>query len=239
MIRPVRHALACLLIFSLVPACAQEPHFTDPPGPDTPEVTAQLGKAKAALESGRADVSAILSDPTYLPLHERPSFRELIRKHARSSRMTIVTPKEPGERLIVTGTLRSKDGRPLGGALVYAYQTSAKGWYSDRAAHYTASSGDDRHARLFGYLTTDPSGRFEITTIRPEGYPQSRAPQHIHLEVYVGGRPKLGTEILFEDDPRMTTEARRLSREAGFYLVPVRRGADGVQRCAVEIRLPE
>lgn len=232
MSHPVRLALACLLIFSLVPACAQEPS-------DAPEVTAQLGKAKAALESGRADVSAVLSDPTYLPLHKHPPFRELIRKHARSSKVTIVTPKEPGKRMVVTGTLRSKDGKPVSGALVYAYQTNAKGLYWDQAVHYAASSGNNQHAHLFGYLAPDPQGRFEITTIRPEGYPQSTIPQHIHLEVYVDGRPKLVTEIQFEDDPRMTTEERRQSRHAGFYLVPVRRGADGVQKCEAEIRLRE
>jgi len=30
---------------------------------------------------------------------------------------------------------------------MYFYQTSAKGWYSDRAAHVKAVAGDAKHAR--------------------------------------------------------------------------------------------
>jgi len=35
----------------------------------------------------------------------------------------------------------------------------------------------------FGYAKTDTSGKFEIHTVKPSGYPQSELPAHIHVEV--------------------------------------------------------
>ena len=214
-----------------------EPRWTEPPGPDTPETQALLERIGKTLESGTADVSAVLTDPAWLPLHERTSFRELIARHAKSPRVKIVTPREPGDRLVVTGMLRQAGGQPLAGALVYVYQTDARGWYSDRAPHFSGGEGDHRHARLFGYLKTGADGRFEVDTIRPQGYPRSTLPQHIHLQVFVDGQSRLVSEINFEDDPRMTPSVRRQSEQSGFYVVPVEHGADGVQRCRVDITL--
>jgi protocatechuate 3,4-dioxygenase beta subunit len=219
------------------PGRSTDTKLTSPPGPDTPEIAEQLAPVREALAAGKADVTTVLTDQAWLPLHERPSFRSLIRTYARSSRIAIVTPQEPGDRLVVTGTVMEPGGKPAGGALVYLYQTSAKGWYSDRAAHYAAQSGDERHARLFGYLKTDGEGRFELSTIRPGGYPQSTLPQHIHIEVFVAGSARLVSEIQFSDDPRLTPEQRRRSTAEGFLIVPVQREANGSQRCTVDVNL--
>jgi protocatechuate 3,4-dioxygenase beta subunit len=97
--------------------------------------------------------------------------------------LTIVTPKEPGQALTIRGRVADRDGRAIKGAQVYVYQTSAKGWYSDRAAHVAAKEGDRKHARLFGYLVSDESGRFQVRTIQPGGYPDSGLPAHIHVEI--------------------------------------------------------
>src|SRR5262249_26019720 len=155
--------------------------FTEPPGQETEAVQKLIDQADAALRSGKS-TTAILTDPSFLSAHEWPRFRKLIRESAQSSQVTIVTPKEPGKTLVVTGRVVDGDGRPLKQAVVYFYQTSAKGWYSDRAAHYKAVAGDARHARLFGYLKTDDEGRFELRTIRPVGYPDTDLPAHIHVE---------------------------------------------------------
>jgi protocatechuate 3,4-dioxygenase beta subunit len=216
---------------------SEEPRFTPPPGPDTPEVQAEIAKLSKLLAAKTVDVSGVLGNPAYQPLHDRPSFRELIRENARGSRVLLVTPGEPGNRLIVTGTVRRSDGKPAAGARVYAYQTSAKGWYSDKAPHVSGNSGDQKHARLFCYLTTDDQGRFEITTIRPGGYPRSTLPSHIHVEV---SRPKGGArvlEILFDDDPRLTPELRQRAATSGDPIAVVQRSADRTERCSVEIAL--
>ena len=73
---------------------------------------------------------------------------------------------------------------PAKDALVYVYQTSAKGWYSARAPHLSGNGGDQGHARLFGYVVADERGRFEVRTIHPQGYPGTELPAHIHVEVF-------------------------------------------------------
>jgi protocatechuate 3,4-dioxygenase beta subunit len=124
-------------------------------------------------------------------------------------------------------------------AVVYAYHTSAQGWYSDRAAHIEAHEGDRKHARLFGYLTTDDEGKFELQTIRPAGYPDTDLPAHIHVEVEPAEKEAgtLVTEIQFDDDPRLTRAWRDRSRKEGFVIAAVEPGKDKVQRVRVELRL--
>lgn len=214
-----------------------EPRFTDPPGPETEESRALIGRARRALESKKTDASGILADPDYLPIHERTEFRQLIRDHARSSTITIVTPTEPGEAMVVTGTIRRKDGSPLKGALIYLYQTSAKGWYSDKAPHISGNSGDFKHARLFGYLRTDDSGRYEIRTIRPGGYPRSTLPQHIHLEIFDGAKSVLVSEVHFDGDPRLTPELRKESAAHGVPIATVSTDADGKQHGVADLTI--
>jgi protocatechuate 3,4-dioxygenase beta subunit len=103
---------------------------------------------------------------------------------------------------------------------------------------YEASGGNqEQSARLFGYLTTDAQGRFEIETIRPGGYPRSDIAQHIHLEIFPRDGSRWITEILFEDDPRVTQETRRWAERARFPIVSVTRGKDGIERCSAELRL--
>ena len=217
----------------------REPKFPPPPPAEETDAARKLiDEAAAALRSGKS-TSDILADPKFLPAHEWPRFRRLIRDQSKSSKVAIVQPKEPGEPLIVSGRVLDKAGQPVKGALVYIYQTSAKGWYSDRAAHVDAHEGDRKHARLFGYMLTDDEGRFELRTIRPAGYPDSDLPAHIHVEVEPPEKKAatLVTEIQFDDDPRLTREWRDRSRKEGFVIAPVAIGSDKTQRLRVELRL--
>ena len=205
---------------------ADSSRFTQPPGEETDAARRSIDQAGTALRGG-SSVTSILTDPSFLPFHEWPRFRSLIRREGRSSLVTIVTPGEPGTPLVVNGRVLDGDDRPVARARIYVYQTSARGWYSDRAAHISGNEGDRKHARLFGYLTTDADGRFEVRTIRPAGYPGSDLPAHIHVEVErPGDSPRtLVTEIQFDDDPRLTSEARRQSNQSGFVIVHVEKGA--------------
>ena len=231
--------LHALIVFATLAFQATQPDgdptFTDPPGDESPQIRALIEAAAAALDGGK-DVDAILTDPRFMPAHEYPRFRELIRSRATKSSATLVTPDEPGDKLVVTGTIRDARGQPLAGALVYAYQTSAKGWYSDRAAHIRANSGDVNHARLFAYLRTGDQGRYELRTIRPAGYPRSTLPQHIHFHVAPAGqtRDALVSEICFEDDPRMTPPVREQTQRNGFLICRVKYESEGAQRVTAD-----
>jgi protocatechuate 3,4-dioxygenase beta subunit len=212
--------------------------FTAPPDQETAAVQKLIEQADAALQSGKS-TTTILTEPSFLSLHEWPRFRKLIRQSAQSSQVTIVTPKEPGEPLVVTGRVVDDDGRPVKRAVMFVYQTSAKGWYSDRAAHFSAREGDRKHARLFGYLRTDADGHFELRTIRPTGYPDTDLPAHIHVEIERIDKDSgsFVTEVQFDDDPRLTAEWRKRSQQEGFLIGKVNKDSEGRQQVKVEFKM--
>lgn len=186
----------------------------------TQEINAELEKLEKKLSNKTTTVSNILSDSGCMFLHSKTEFRNLIKKHAPVGRITVVTSTEPGKRIKVKCNVTDKEQKPCSSALVYVYQTSAKGWYSDTAAHILKNEGDMRHARLFGYVYTDANGDFEIETIRPSGYPGSDLPAHIHIvmwkdEKYVPGVPG---ELLFDDDERLTPERKLRAIREGFLV---------------------
>ena len=66
-------------------------------------------------------------------------------------------------------------------------------------------------------MRTNEDGRFEMTTIKPQGYPQSTLPAHIHIEATTGNG-NLISELLFDDDPRLVGETRSRSVNEGFVI---------------------
>ncbi|MFN0244647.1 MAG: hypothetical protein ACKVWV_17310 [Planctomycetota bacterium] len=228
-----------LTFFAGGAGCAQPaPRSTPPPGPETEETRASLDEARRQLAARADAVSDVLCSARFMPIHDRTEFRELVRDHAPASRITMASGDEPGERMVVFGEVREKDGTPAKNALVYLYHTSAKGWYSDKAAHISGNSGDTKHARLFGYVRTNGDGRFEVRTIRPAGYPETDLPAHIHFTIHVDRDRSLGGEIQFDDDPRLTPEWRARSKHEGTTIVPVERvkGGEQVVRATFTLR---
>jgi protocatechuate 3,4-dioxygenase beta subunit len=182
------------------------------------DITAQLKPIEEKLSSGRATVTQILTDISYMQLHSKTDFRELIKRFAKQGRITLITAAEPGTRITVKGKIADNNDKPLGNALVYIYHTDNKGWYSDTAGHISGMEGDRKHARLFGYFKTNNDGTFEFYTIHPQGYPNSNLPQHIHFEVFSNtGQALIITELLFNEDPRLTSSIReRMSNEGAI-----------------------
>jgi len=170
------------------------------------------------LSAGSTTISKILSDPANMSLHTLSPFREMIKKYAKAETITIVTAAEPGLKILVKGTIKTPAGNAVKDAMVYVYQTSDKGWYSDTAPHVLIMEGDRRHARLFGYMKTDANGNFSFNTIRPNGYPKSDLPAHIHLELTATDGSGLGTELLFEEDPRLVGHIRENAIRDKFYI---------------------
>lgn len=179
-----------------------------------------LKKLENDLAGKQISISNILSNEKYMYLHAQKIFRELIKRYAGTGNIKIVTDNEPGKRINVICTVTDKEWRPFAGALVYIYQTSAKGWYSDTAAHILVNEGDMHHARLFGYTVTDDEGKIEIETIQPSGYPNSELPAHIHISMWKNGNFVQGVpgELLFEDDKRLPEERKQLAIREGFII---------------------
>jgi hypothetical protein len=116
-------------------------------------------------------------------------------------------------------------------AVVYAYHTSAKGWYAAEGAHVRANSGDVNHARLFGYGRTDGQGRLVVRTIRPTATRTPSCPRTSTWDCRWGDTGVPVGEVRFDDDPRLTPEMRKRSLQEGDMIVRPQMQPDGSQRC--------
>jgi protocatechuate 3,4-dioxygenase beta subunit len=129
-----------------------------------------------------------------------------------ATRVRIGPLDEPGEPMVIEGTVRTLDGNLADGIIVYAYQTDYQGTYPVAAT---------RHGRLRGWAKTDENGYYRFKTIRPGTYPSRDLPQHVHMHVI---EPGVGTyfidDILFSDDPLLTSERLNQLQEG--------RGGDGL-----------
>lgn len=178
-----------------------------------------LSEIESKLKAGSAKVSAILTDNKYVSLHPETPFRELIKKYCTTDPVKIVTDSEPGKKIKVLASLKDEAGKGIAGAVVYFYQTDAKGWYAADQPHVGGNSGDQRHARIFGYAKTDATGKLEIHTVKPSGYPQSDLPAHIHVEVHdLPGYQTMITEFLFDDDDRLVGNIRTSAQRNHFMI---------------------
>jgi protocatechuate 3,4-dioxygenase beta subunit len=181
--------------------------------------TDQLKNINAQLSKGETTSSKVLSDTALMSLHSLTAFREIIKQNARSEKIKLTSDHEPGIKITVKGIVLDKAGNVAAGKLVYVYQTSTEGWYSDTAPHILQNEGDRRHARLFGYFKTGADGKFEFSTIKPHGYPNSSLPAHIHIEIALNDNHTFISELLFDDDPRLVGDIRIRSVNEKFFIV--------------------
>ena len=167
---------------------------------------------------GGASVSQILTDKKYLSIHPDTNFRELIEKFSSDKTLAIAPADEPGKKIQVICTVKNEAGNVVPGALVYLYQTDAKGWYAADVPHVQMNEGDMRHARLFGYVKTNNKGQFELHTVKPSGYPKSDLPAHIHVHLNADGYRAYVSEFLFDDDERLVGEIRANAQRNNFII---------------------
>ncbi|MDI5962138.1 dioxygenase family protein [Streptantibioticus silvisoli] len=136
-------------------------------------------------------------------------------------------PGEPGEPLIVSGSVRSTAGEPLPGAVLDVWQIDADNIYSGLTAadfmpldipnDATGIPADNLRARV----VADSGGHYEFRTVMPgvesfgfrPGGPLAdltralrlpgERPVHIHAIVSAGESLTLTTQIYFDGDPRV------------------------------------
>lgn len=159
------------------------------------------------------------------PVHARP--RDTVAPSDAPWSARMAPAGEPGERLVVEGTVRDGGGEPLAGVSVFAYQTGADGIYGPKG---------NSDPRLRVHLRTDARGRYRFETVRPGSYPGTRIAAHIHFHVTPPDGRERVSEVVFEDDPLVTA---RLRADPFFVVRPVERGADGAGHVTHDVVLDE
>jgi len=203
-------------------------------------------KAGSDSETAFRMLHLLLATPNSLSRSESIKLREVIKSRAFKSTATLIPPDEPGDQLIISGTVRSEDGQPVAGARVFVFQTDAHGCYSPSDA--ATRRMDEPNSRLFGMMVTGADGRYEFRTVRPGGYPFPRKdipesdplrfiPAHIHFEVTAGGYSLRRFQLVFDNDPRMTPEWHRWAKRDNNPVMRVTRDQSGIQQAVCDIFL--
>ncbi len=126
-------------------------------------------------------------------------------------RTRLAGPGEPGDRLILSGTVYSSDCRtPLRGALIEVWQANRAGLYdTNKPGNFTEATT----FHLRGMLLTNENGKYEIDTVLPGRYPIPPGlpglekyagltrPAHIHFRIMDGLHVPLTTQLYFKGDP--------------------------------------
>lgn len=158
---------------------------------------------------------ALLAGPAFAAKREcRPTEFEIVGPFYRFGapfRARLASPDEPGDRLILTGTVFSSDCRtPLPGALIEVWQANNAGLYdTNEPGNFTEAST----FHLRGMLYTNEKGQYEIETVMPGRYPVPpnlpglekyaglTRPAHIHFRVIESLHVPLTTQLYFKGDP--------------------------------------
>ena len=102
-------------------------------------------------------------------------------------RTSLLEPGMPGARIVVEGSVLTRDCKPVPRALLDFWQADARGEY------------DNAGFRLRGHQFTDDAGRYRLETVVPGIYPGRT--RHFHVNVQAPGRPVLTTQLYFPDQP--------------------------------------
>jgi protocatechuate 3,4-dioxygenase beta subunit len=173
------------------------------------------------------------SKPTYPPtLHGGAPCGSCIAPADLSWKTVVTSAKEPGEPLIISGTIHQPDGKPANGVVLFIYHTDATGYYNGQ--------DDASHPRLKGWMKTGADGRYEFRTIKPAPYPHRTTPAHIHAHVYGPGYSERSIDdYWFEGDPFINAQALARMKEMGATpaIVALKRDGAGVLRGLRDITL--
>jgi hydroxyquinol 1,2-dioxygenase len=141
-----------------------------------------------------------------------PFYRETTPNLAAGSQ--IAKNADPSTEIILYGRVTDVNGKPLAGATVSLWQTSASGLYDIQE--------DPTSVDYRGIFTTDANGLFLVRTVKPLGYSipmdgpvgemitaqrrHGMRPAHIHFLVGAPGYRELVTALYLRDDPYLADD---------------------------------
>jgi catechol 1,2-dioxygenase len=159
--------------------------------------------------------SSLLAGPAYAATRDcRPTEADILGPFYRfgaPSQTRLAAPDEPGDRLVLTGTVFSSDCQtPIPGALIEVWQANKSGSYdTNKPGNFTEVTAFN----LRGMLYSNEQGQYAIETIVPGRYPIPpnlpglekyaglTRPAHIHFRVMDSLHVPLTTQLYFKDDP--------------------------------------
>jgi len=164
--------------------------------------------------------------------------------------VVLVSENEPGQTLIVRGTVYAPDGTiPVAGIQLNVHHTDSMGYYCmlpsperDRTLpRDNCPDSPPNTARIRTTLTTDSQGRFEFHTIKPGAYPNGRNPAHIHFQASGAGYPsQWPPDLNFAGDRFLSSADVEKQAQLGkfrFICDPQPNGRGKAVQCEYNIRL--
>ena len=121
-----------------------------------------------------------------------------------SSKIKMVADSEPGDRMIIDGTIYLRDGKtPAKGAILAVWHTDSKGFYIA-----DGGGAGEAHPRIHGRMKTGDDGKYEFESIKPAPYPSNNTPAHIHGHILAPNFPEYPIIYYFEGDNLITNQNR-------------------------------
>jgi catechol 1,2-dioxygenase len=130
---------------------------------------------------------------------------------------SIVRAPTPGEPIFVTARIVDRQGRPVAGAEVDVWHTSAEGFYENQ-------DPEQPDMNLRGKFASDADGRISFRSVKPAGYPipvngpagdflraqrrHNLRPAHIHFLIHKPGFKTQFSQVYSADDPNIETDAQ-------------------------------
>ena len=171
------------------------------PPPLTPEYGSTRLRSPQHARLHCAPTQTEMTGPVFQQTAMGPYDDDLIVNYAAPGQAAI------GPRIMVHGTLRDEDGRPVSGKLIEVWQANAGGRYRHRNDGCLAPLDDNFGG--CGRCITGDDGSYSFRTILPGAYPWPNGgndwrPAHIHFSVFGDGfAQRLMTQMYFEGDPHI------------------------------------
>jgi protocatechuate 3,4-dioxygenase beta subunit len=182
-------------------------HITDEVRQEFILLSDTLGLSSLVVELTHGAASVVTESTILGPFYvDNPPVREFGENMAEG---------DPGEQLVVLGTVRSSDGTPLPHAQLDVWQTASNGLYDVQDDSQAAGS-------LRGRYHSGEDGRFRFRTVRPVSYPipddgpvgkllaaTGRHPwraAHIHFIVSALGHEPVTTHVFDSADPYLNSD---------------------------------
>jgi hydroxyquinol 1,2-dioxygenase len=130
---------------------------------------------------------------------------------------SIVRSAVPGDPIFVNAWVRDRDGKPVAGAEIDVWHTSAEGLYENQDPTQTDMN-------LRGKFTTDKNGHISFRSVKPAGYPipvngpvgdllraqgrHNMRPAHIHFLIFKPGFKTQFSQVYSSDDKNLETDVQ-------------------------------